>query len=404
MDTRATPSPLPAVLAFTALSNLATAIATVGVFFLAESAHGFTSTENYQLGLVVGLTYAAAAWKAGPILRLVTRRAAGLCSRGALASMTSALAAICLLPYFVPARWTIYVFAALYMPITGVFWSLVESFLSGGRSGEGLRRAIGHFNVTWSVFMAISMWVIAPLVEEWPLEVFLLIAGVHVVSLLFLVGFDRDPARHVEETHHAPPRYAVLLAGHRVLLVAGYVIMFAISPYMPELLTQLEVPERWRTPLGSVWMPVRVVVFFALGAWHGWHGRRSIGVVGAILLIVGFALTVLAPQIGTRAMGIGSLIVGQIAFGTAIAALYTANLYYTMAVGQSSVDAGGSHEGLIGLGYTIGPLCGWLAGGLSSMGVLPAASVDEAVVIAIELLALTAAIWAWRVSRPRTGA
>src|SRR5688572_940769 len=101
VDTRAKPSPLPAVLAFTALSNLATAISTIGVFFLAKSAHGFSTAENYQLGLLMGITYAAAAWKAGPILRVLAHRTARLSSRGALAAMTLALGLLSLLPYFV---------------------------------------------------------------------------------------------------------------------------------------------------------------------------------------------------------------------------------------------------------------------------------------------------------------
>ena len=37
---------------------------------------------------------------------------------------------------------------------------------------------------------------------------------------------------------------------------------------------------------------------------------------------------------------------------------YTAALYYVMEVGGGEVDAGGSHEALIGIGYTVGPLCG----------------------------------------------
>jgi hypothetical protein len=392
---------MPVLLAFTALANLAASIATIGVFFLAESAHGFTTAENYQLGLLLGVTYALAAWKAGPILALFARDGARISGRGALITMTLVLAAVCLLPYLVQAKWSIYLFVGIYAPITGVFWSLVESFLSGGRSGASLRRALGSFNVTWSGFMALSMWLIAPLVKDHPLEILVGVALAHLASLVFLVRFDRDPARHVEEAHHAPPHYRVLLAGHQVLLVACYLVMFALSPYLPELMDELAVPAAWRTPLGSVWMPVRVVVFYWLGSWQGWHGRRGLGAWGALFLVVGFALTVAAPHFGAHTSGIVALVVGQSAFGIALAGLYTANLYYSMAVGQSSVEASGSHEGLIGLGYTIGPLCGWAAGALSHTGCLAPDHVDDAILFSIEALAIGAALWAWRVTQPR---
>ncbi len=390
------------MLAFAGLSNLATGVATIGVFFLAESAFGFTTAENYQLGLITGVTYALAAWKSGPILGLLAHRAIGLCSRGALAVMTVAMAAFCLLPYLVQARWTIYVFAALYMPVTGVFWSLVESFLSGGRRGEDLRRAISHFNVTWSSAMALAMWLIAPYVEKRPLEILLALAIAHFASLVFLIPFHRNPGRHEDEEQHAPAQYRVLLSGHRILLVASYVMMFALGPYLPRLLAELEIPASWRTPLGSIWMPARVLVFFLMGTWHGWHGRRIVGALGAILLLVGFGMTVSAPELGGRTAGLAALVLGQLGFGVAIAALYTANLYYSLAVGHSSVEAGGSHEGLIGLGYTIGPLCGWTAGHLATAGVIAPQNVTSLVHLTIEGLALGAAVWAWGATRPRS--
>ena len=50
-----------------------------------------------------------------------------------------------------------------------------------------------------------------------------------------------------------------------------------------------------------------------------------------------------------------------------IATIYTGAIYYAMAVGHSEVDAGGTHEALIGVGYTVGPACGLVAGGLEEV-------------------------------------
>jgi hypothetical protein len=41
--------------------------------------------------------------------------------------------------------------------------------------------------------------------------------------------------------------------------------------------------------------------------------------------------------------------------------VYTGAIYYAMEVHKSDVDAGGTHETLVGLGYSVGPACGLLA-------------------------------------------
>ena len=57
------------------------------------------------------------------------------------------------------------------------------------------------------------------------------------------------------------------------------------------------------------------------------------------------------------------LILGEVIFGIAAGFAYTSALYYALVAANASVDAGGAHEGLIGLGIAAGPLSG-LAGQL----------------------------------------
>ena len=54
------------------------------------------------------------------------------------------------------------------------------------------------------------------------------------------------------------------------------------------------------------------------------------------------------------------MLVGVACLGTGLGIIYYAALYYAMAVGRAAVEAGGVHEGLIGAGYTCGPLAGLL--------------------------------------------
>jgi hypothetical protein len=57
------------------------------------------------------------------------------------------------------------------------------------------------------------------------------------------------------------------------------------------------------------------------------------------------------------------VILGEIIFGVAAGFSYTAALYYALVADNASVDAGGAHESLIGIGIALGPLSG-LAGQL----------------------------------------
>lgn len=91
-------------------------------------------------------------------------------------------------------------------------------------------------------------------------------------------------------------------------------------------------------------------------------------VVGGLLLLGGFAMSVLAP-LGLSMEPDPSLHIARLAillgglalFGMGVATIYAGAVYYAMEVGQAEVDAGGTHESLIGVGYTAGPFIGLLA-------------------------------------------
>ncbi|MBK9189986.1 MAG: hypothetical protein IPM33_13685 [Phycisphaerales bacterium] len=55
------------------------------------------------------------------------------------------------------------------------------------------------------------------------------------------------------------------------------------------------------------------------------------------------------------------MIAGLACFGVGLAVTYCGAIYYALEVGQSEVDAGGTHEALIGAGYTAGPAIGLAA-------------------------------------------
>jgi hypothetical protein len=58
-------------------------------------------------------------------------------------------------------------------------------------------------------------------------------------------------------------------------------------------------------------------------------------------------------------------LLGEAVFGWCNAFVYTAALYYALVVKNGSVDAGGAHEALIGLGFAIGPGSGLIGQALA---------------------------------------
>jgi hypothetical protein len=85
-----------------------------------------------------------------------------------------------------------------------------------------------------------------------------------------------------------------------------------------------------------------------------WHGRWGTLVVGAAALAGGLVMVLVGARLETVVSGLAL-------FGVGMGLIYYAAIYYSMATGHAAVDASGTFEALIGLGYCVGPLLG-LAG------------------------------------------
>lgn len=390
---------------FTGLNSFSAGVATLGIFFLTRNAYSFTDVENFALGILLGVTYIVGSLGAGRTLRALEARFPALSPRRMLALITSLLAvdvaAPALLGDGAVGRASVWFSIAFYSLLTGALWPLVESFQTGGLRGVGLRRMVARFNVTWSGANTIAMWTIAPYVADHPLAILIGLGIVHLASLPLLLGIPDRPGRHEVGHEPHPPEYESLLAMHRVLLAAAYVVMYALTPYLPTLCERLAVAAAWSTPLASIWMIVRVATFAILSRWQRWHGRAATAVVGSALLLAGFALAVLAPSLGghSSAAGVVWLALGLFAFGIGIATLYNAALYYALAVGSAEVDAGGTHEALIGVGYTVGPLCGVIAVGMERGGAIASTYRDPATLVLVASVFCGAAFAARRAAR-----
>lgn len=373
------PASLPIILALTFLCSIGTGIVTNGVYFLTSDAYHFSQRQNYLLGLLQGLTYIAAAMGTGPVVRRLRRRGR-LSTRGLLICTVGGMGLLCFIPIgaqslnpaaITPPQWPLWLMVGLYVPLTGILWPVVESYLSGGRSGDRLRKSLGVWNLYWSSALVLGLWLIGPLLGSTSgthrglITAQQLIAALgllHFATLAVIARLSREPGIHLHEHHQPhPPVYATLLRIFQILLPTSYLVLTAMAPYLPHVFNQLGIKQEWAAPVVSVWAISRVLTFFFLERWQGWHGRWSLAIVSITLLLGGFAGVILGRLIFDGPAAIGVTLAALVTFGMGIATTYTAALYYALEVGQSEVEAGGTHESLIGVGYTGGPLCGLAA-------------------------------------------
>jgi hypothetical protein len=367
-------TPLTAVLTLAFLGSLGTGAVTNGFSFIATQGLGYGRMMNLLLALVLGTSYIVGALASGPIVRRLSERGSRLTPRGVLVIVLIVIGLACQLPMAAKVlapellEVSLWALIVVFSPMTGILWPFVEGYLSGGRRDRELRTALGRFNIVWSSALVLSFWAMAPLLRDQPFLILSLLGCFQFLMLGLLVWFPSYPPRHVDgHGEPAPESYKPLLTIFRVLLIASYIVLSALSPLLPLVEARLGVDVAWKTPIASVWLFSRVFTFLLFERWHGWHGRWWTPWTGMTLMIVGFAGCVGSPVFGGQSTGWGLwvLIAGLVVVGMGIAMTYYAALYYAMAVGNAEVDAGGKHEAMIGVGYTLGPICGLGGVGLS---------------------------------------
>ncbi|MFZ4576175.1 MAG: MFS transporter [Phycisphaerales bacterium] len=386
-------TPLTPVFGVTILNSISTTILTTAIYFLTESAYHFDRTQNYVLGVVMGVTYILGSVAAGRVLRLTRGLKRPIGDRSVLAAIILGMTGACAIPYLFrgESSWPIWLHVCLYSPLSGMLWPIVESYLSGGREGERLRSALGRWNVGWSLAGACGAVFVSPLVKEHALLGILLFGAAHLASLGFLPWFTKMPGTHHADTPRAhPPVYKDLLTAFRIMLPVAYLVVNTLMPYLPSAMRRVGVMDGWQTALVAIYLFSRAATFLGLELWTGWHGKWRLAIAGASLIVGGFGVIVSAGWFGSG-LGLAVLVSGLIAFGVGMSAIYVGAIYYAMEVSHSEVDAGGAHEALIGVGYTAGPLCGLVATVVATRALGDGGSIEPLLLAVVGLVAAATA-------------
>lgn len=342
------------------LQSAAAGAAEHAIFFYTQEVHGFSVMQNLLLALIFGISYVAGAIKSHNIIESIARRTAGLSGeRTLLLFLILGHIAVYTVLTLYASPWAMWLLWPVLGWMGGTHWPIVESYIVAGRLPRAASLAIGRFNITWSIAVVLSVAIAGVLIHWWQPALLALCAALNLASLiLVLLRFPRR-ALHLELDH--PERlpaatiesYLPLSRSAKWSMLSCYTLMFVLGPYLPAVFDRLGFGLTAATLLASILYAARVLGFFAMERWHGWHGLRWPLAVGALAMPAGALLVLLGSDTAT-------VILGMIGFGLFGGVVYTASLYYGMAMKNASVQAGGDHEAVIGTGFTAGPLLGML--------------------------------------------
>ncbi|HXK20295.1 MAG TPA: MFS transporter [Polyangiaceae bacterium] len=353
---------LVALFILTFLESIAATLLQRGVYFYTHENLGFSQNQNLWVAFGFGATYIIGAFTSH-----------GLCTRFGerrlLLGCIAALLVIHSLLALFPAAWCLVVGVFATAIVQGLKWPVVESYVSAGRAPKQLLPILSRYNVTWATAGFVAIGVTGLIVgTHVPSLFFWLPAALNVGAIALALRLPEKPL-HLDHSHPERPaagelqRMRALLGSARWSMTGSYALLYVLAPLMPSVLAQLALPVTLATPVASILDAVRVVTFGALGAFAGWHGKRAPMWLTLAALPTAFLLILLGNSLPL-------VIAGEVVFGIAAGFSYTSALYYALVSENASVDAGGAHESLIGIGIGLGPLSG-LAGQLLVGSQLP---------------------------------
>jgi hypothetical protein len=330
------------------------------IYFFSHERLGYSETQNLALALAFGVTYTLGA-------ALSHRLSRWLGERAALSLTICGLLGLHVLIAAVPTGAVLAIGFAAVGLFEGAKWPIIESYVGAGLEPGQQLGAVGRFNVSWAMAVPLAIAAAGPVIASGhPGALFALAALANVVALLLLPGLPVT-APHLDAGHASRPlagalsRYRGLLAASRWSMLSSYALLFLLAPLLPEIFGRLgrsvEEATLWASSLDAV----RVITFASLATLTGWQGRPLPLLLGALGLPLGFAAILFGSSLWI-------VVAGQVVFGVLAGITYYAALYYALVVKNASVDAGGTHEGLIGLGLVLGPGLGLLGHVVASTG------------------------------------
>jgi MFS family permease len=176
------------------------------------------------------------------------------------------------------------------------------------------------------------------------------------------------PNQRVSDRHGAQPipddavvrQHRLALWLSRIGLPSTYVIVFSLAPALPSLHAIKQLSPTIATLVASIWFIARAAAFVITGHTTFWHKRPWLIFIASVTMLLSFLGTIIPGSLTSIGLpqALMGMALGQITLGLSIGTIYSASLYFGMAVSKGSTEHGGYHEALIGLGQVLGPTVG----------------------------------------------
>jgi len=371
------------------MESMAAVLVGRGLFFYTQNRLGFTDGENLGLAVSASAIYVIAAMVSHRVAkRFSERRLMAATVAGQILSYATLIAS--------PGSVTIVVANAALGLCNGMKWPVLESYFTAGRTPAATARAVGRFSLSWVTAAPVGLLAAGPLIDWNVWSLFAAAVLVNSVTLILMRRLERRPV-HLADDHPDRPteaglaRCRALLASSRCSMVTNCSLMAILGALMPRVFADLGLSVPAATALAALMELVRGATFLGLHRYTFWHDRRGPLVAIVAALPAGFVLVLLGH-------GVATVVAGEVIFGMAAGMTYYASLYYSMVVENASVEGGGVHEGLIGMGGVVGPVSGMA--GPPATGLGPTAGV-VAGVGPLVAASSAGALWFLAKARPR---
>lgn len=328
------------------LESAATILVERGIYFYTEKFYHFDKIHNLLLALLFGLCYAGSAVLTNRVSSRVGERAALLLVLFLHLPMLAVL--------LIPSPITIVIGTAFSAVLYGFKWPIIESLMVSGDTPGTALKSVGKFNISWAAAIPVALLIAGRLID---LNHWALFAAAALITLASTALAVALPARatHLSDDHPERPDAELLasqgqlLTAARWLMFCSYSLMWILAAVLPIIYSRLNVPVSQASPLSSVIDLMRGTIFVVCNFWTGWHGRKAPLILVMAGLPLGFTLAMFGANLAT-------ILAGEAIFGLSTGMCYFASLYYAMVIKNASVEAGGAHEGIIGMGFAVGPM------------------------------------------------
>ena len=108
----------------------------------------------------MGLVYAASAWKAGTVGRIV-----GWSDRGGVLGCVLGMAVGLAIPAVWPTKLGLWIAGIWVSGVSALLWPVVHAYLAGGRPPDQVAKVQGVFNLIWMSSVTVPMFILPPFLD-----------------------------------------------------------------------------------------------------------------------------------------------------------------------------------------------------------------------------------------------